>query len=502
MRLSGHRLTLLILAVLGIVLLVFREELPGLSLEKLIEDISGSLGNWTYLLVGGLAFLETGAFVGLVAPGEFTVILGGAVAGQGEISLALILAITWFAAFAGDSVSFMLGQRLGREFIIRHGHYVRIDDRRLKQVESYFDRHGGKTILIGRFIGLVRALAPFIAGSSRMPYGAFAPYSILGTGIWATGLILAGYFFSQSLDKVADVVGTGFIVLGFTVGTIVVIALVVRHLRDPDNRRRLVERMEKRAWLRPLVAWGRRFKPQAMFVWERLTPGGLGLELTTLLSVFAVGLFVLIAFASIVSGDPGPTPGDDHAMRIAEDLRAGWLTEVAKAVTQLGAAYVVLPLALFAAVWLGAQRRWYEVAVLVIAMILIVVVTDVLKTMIDRPRPAGGLVETSNSAFPSAHASYSVFYIWLAVTIALRWAPGLTVRTSVISAGIAVAAAVGLTRVYLDVHYMSDVSAGWALGAAAFAAVGAVALVMAHFRQNAAPDGVPDRIGPGPRGRH
>jgi membrane protein DedA with SNARE-associated domain len=76
-------------------------------------------------------------------------------------------------------------------------------------VEGYFSRHGGKTILIGRFIGLVRALAPFIAGSSKMPYRAFAPFSILGTGLWATGLILAGYFAAQSLDAVTRRSGPG-----------------------------------------------------------------------------------------------------------------------------------------------------------------------------------------------------------------------------------------------------------------------------------------------------
>ena len=90
----------------------------------MIEDLSKGLGSWTYLLVGALAFLETGAFVGLVAPGEFTVLLGGAVAGQGDISLPLIIAITWLSAFAGDSVSFLLGARLGRGFLVQHGRRV------------------------------------------------------------------------------------------------------------------------------------------------------------------------------------------------------------------------------------------------------------------------------------------------------------------------------------------------------------------------------------------
>ena len=121
---------------------------PEFDLEKIIEDLSEGLGSWTYVLVAILAFLETGAFVGLVAPGEFTVLLGGAVAGQGDISLPLILAITWLSAFLGDTVSFLLGARLGREFLIRHGERVRITRRApeagrglLRQARRQDDHH-------------------------------------------------------------------------------------------------------------------------------------------------------------------------------------------------------------------------------------------------------------------------------------------------------------------------------------------------------------------------
>jgi membrane protein DedA with SNARE-associated domain len=279
---------------------VFRQDLPHFDLEDAIQDLSNGLGAWTYLLVGALAFLETGAFVGLVAPGEFTVMLGGAVAGQGDISLPLILAITWASAFAGDSVSFMLGARLGRDFLVRHGQRFRITEDRLKQVEDYFSRYGGRTILIGRFIGLVRALAPFIAGSSRLPYRTFAPFSILGTGLWSTALIMAGYFAAQSLDTVTNIVGKGLFVFAIVVGVVVALFLAFRFLRDPENRGRVAAEMEKRRALRPVLALGLRLRPQFAFLGRRLTPGGLGLELTTLLAALSVGLFVVIAYWAIV----------------------------------------------------------------------------------------------------------------------------------------------------------------------------------------------------------
>jgi membrane protein DedA with SNARE-associated domain/membrane-associated phospholipid phosphatase len=499
-RLTGHRLTLLIVGLLGLLLLLFKDELPSFNLEHILESVSGSLGAWTYLLVGGLAFLETGAFVGLVAPGEFTVMLGGAVAAQGDISLPLILGIAWFGAWAGDSVSFMIGSKLGRGFLSRNGPRVGIDEKRLDQVDAYFDRHGGKTILIGRFIGLVRALAPFIAGSSHMRYREFVPYSILGTGLWASGLTLAGYFASRSLDKIAAAVGRGLLAFGITVGVIVALVVLVRFFREADNRKRLVASMEGNRLLRPLVALGRRFRPQAQFVWRRLTPGGpLGLEVTSLLAAASIGLYVLVAYWVIVSGDPGPTPGDQTAIDVVDSIRAGWLTHVAKVVTALGSTWVVAPVVSVSAVVLAVKRRWTEFWVLLAGVAIIFTATPLIKHLIDRPRPAGGLVSAPSQSFPSGHASHSTIWIWLGVTVAIRFRPGLTARSAAIAAGIAVSVLVGLSRVYLGVHYLSDVNAGWGLGVAAFAGAGATALVISHFRQNVRPDAESDRVRAGPR---
>jgi membrane protein DedA with SNARE-associated domain/membrane-associated phospholipid phosphatase len=463
---------------------VFRDQLPSINLDKAIQDLSKSLGSWTYLLVGALAFLETGAFVGLVAPGEFTVLLGGAVASQGDISLPLIIAVTWLSAFAGDSVSFMLGARLGREFLVRHGGRVGITPERLKQVETYFARYGGRTILIGRFIGLVRALAPFIAGSSRLRYRAFAPYSILGTGLWSIALILLGYFFAQSLDKVTNIVGKGLVVFGIVVGVVVALVVAYRFLREPANRRRVVAEMQKRRALRPILQLGRRLRPQFAFLWRRLTPGGLGLEFTTLLAALSIGLFVLIAYWSVVVGDPGPTPGDQTAYDIAHDIQMNWLTDLAKVVTALGSGWVTYPLATIAAIVLAVRGHWREFWALVVGTILIAVLVPDIKAWAERPRPPDPITPVGNFAYPSGHATQSTLYAFLAVTFALRVVPGITRRSLVIAAAIALTALIGLSRVYLRVHWLSDVSGGWALGVSCYSAAAVVVLIVGHIRDN------------------
>jgi membrane-associated protein len=198
---GGHRAALLGagLAAAGLFAAVQAGLVPAPDLEALLTDLSDSLGAWTYALVGALAFLETGAFVGLVAPGETAVVLGGVVAAEGGVDLLPMLAITWAAAALGDLASFALGRRL----LIEHGPRIGVTAPRLERVETFFGRHGGKAILLGRFIGLVRAVAPFLAGASAMRLRSFLPWSVLGTGLWAATFTLVGYAFHDSFSAAA-----------------------------------------------------------------------------------------------------------------------------------------------------------------------------------------------------------------------------------------------------------------------------------------------------------
>jgi membrane-associated protein len=191
-------------------------ELP--DLDKALTDLSDTLGTWTYALVAGLAFLETGAFVGLIAPGETAVVLGGVVAAQGEVDIAAMLVLVWLAAAAGDFVSFLLGRRLGRRFLVTRGPKIGVTAPRLARVETFFSRHGAKAILVGRFVGIIRAVAPFLAGSSGMRLRSFLPWSLLGTAAWAATFTLVGYIFHHSFHAAADYAGHGALALAVVAG--------------------------------------------------------------------------------------------------------------------------------------------------------------------------------------------------------------------------------------------------------------------------------------------
>jgi membrane protein DedA with SNARE-associated domain len=497
-RLSGERflLALVAAAALGIYASGVLGNLP--NAEHLITDLAETLGAGTYALVGALAFLETGAFVGLVAPGEFTVIVGGVIAGEGTIDIVPLIGLTWFCCIAGDTTSFFIGRKLGRSFLERHGPKVKITHERLSQVEGYFDRHGGKTILIGRFVGLVRALAPFVAGSSGMPYRRFIPFSILGTGLWSTFFLLLGYFFYQSFDKVAAIAGRATLVFGFLVGAIVLIVWSYRQLRDDEKRARFVawvDRQSRRPLLRPFAAvarwlWRAILRPLWMvvappvrFFWDRLLPGDLGLQLTTAVAVAGVGLYVFVAYIVVVSGNPGPTGFDDRVFDMARDLRLDIGVDAAKILTVFGSLPVVGGFVLVSAAVLAWKRQPIELVGLVVSLILIYVAVHVTKGALDRPRPPDPLAGSIGSAYPSGHAAYSTAYVAMAV-IASRVLGGIFARGAFVLLAVAFAAAIGGTRVVLQVHWWSDVTGGWGLGAAIFGSVAVVGLFVGYFRHN------------------
>jgi membrane protein DedA with SNARE-associated domain len=212
--------------------------------EELVETVGTRFGAWTYLLVGALAYLESAAFVGLVAPGEFAVVFGGLIAGHGEIELVTLVFVVWGAALAGDVTGYVLGRRLGRPWLLRRGSRFGVTPARLEWAERYFASHGGKTILVGRFVGIVRAFTPFIAGSSRMSAMRFIAVDTMGAGLWAATFSILGFVFWQSLDQALELARRGKLGLLAALVLLAVALVAFRLARQADERRRF------RAWAR------------------------------------------------------------------------------------------------------------------------------------------------------------------------------------------------------------------------------------------------------------
>jgi membrane protein DedA with SNARE-associated domain len=153
-------------------------------------------------------------------PGETIVILAGVLCSAGLLNLPETIVVATGGAIVGDSIGYELGRCLGRPWLERHGRLVGMHGGVLARVDTLFARHGGKAVLIGRFVGFLRAMAPFVAGASRMPYRRFLLYNALGGGVWATAFVLLGYFLGESWSVAERWIGR----VGLVIGVIVIAA--------------------------------------------------------------------------------------------------------------------------------------------------------------------------------------------------------------------------------------------------------------------------------------
>ncbi len=136
---SIGRITRVFLLLLTVVAALFAVNvIHPPSIEELVKQIGSRLGDWTYLLVGVNAFLETGAFLGFIAPGETVVLFGGVLAGEGTIDLTTLILVTWLSAMAGDISAYAIGRRSGRDFLIRHGRRIKVGESQVQFVEGFF----------------------------------------------------------------------------------------------------------------------------------------------------------------------------------------------------------------------------------------------------------------------------------------------------------------------------------------------------------------------------
>lgn len=198
-----------------------------MTLPALIESV-GLLG------VTAIIFAENGLFIGFFLPGDSLLFTAGFLASQGWFNLWILLGLIFIAAVAGVSVGYTVGHRFGRRLFSRpNSRFFKQEN--LMKAEEFYERHGGKTIMLARFIPVVRTFAPIVAGIGRMSYGKFLLYNIVGGGAWVFGLVGAGYWLGSRVENVDRYILP-------IVGLIIVLSVapgVYHMLRNPARRQTL-----------------------------------------------------------------------------------------------------------------------------------------------------------------------------------------------------------------------------------------------------------------------
>lgn len=165
-------------------------------LDKHLVQLTESYGTWTYAILFAVVFCETGLVVTPFLPGDSLLFAAGAICSLGSLNIGTLWLLLVIAAVAGDTVNYQIGHYLGPR-VLRGERSWLFNKKHLDRTHAFFERYGGKTIIIARFVPIVRTFAPFVAGVGAMTYRRFLVYNVVGGIAWVTGFLLAGYWFGN-----------------------------------------------------------------------------------------------------------------------------------------------------------------------------------------------------------------------------------------------------------------------------------------------------------------
>lgn len=167
-----------------------------LNLDHHLQLLVANYGGWIYLILFLIIFCETGLVVTPFLPGDSLLFVAGAVAAGGGMDIHTLFAVLALASFMGDNTNYWIGRYAGPRIFRREGSLL-LNPAHLELTSRFYQRHGGKTVLIARFVPIVRTFAPFVAGMGRMAYNRFVLYALAGAILWIGSLSYAGYFFGN-----------------------------------------------------------------------------------------------------------------------------------------------------------------------------------------------------------------------------------------------------------------------------------------------------------------
>jgi membrane protein DedA with SNARE-associated domain len=392
-------------------------------LDRILDispDLLNPLAYWIILLI---SFLEPIPILGAFLPGQILLILGGVLVKRGVLDFGDAVAFATAGAVMGDFVNYFVGARYGDGFLTRYGKHFFLKADRLDRIRTLLHDHTGKTLILGRFSSVTRCAAPFLAGSSGIPFPRFLCYNLAGGFAWSLGLVSLGWFFGEGYEIASRHLGR-FLLVGFLLSAFIVL----------------------------LVKWKNKGKPV-------FHPDHRYVLIANVLSLFL--------FARILDA---VTRGDWIAawdLRISDRidmLRTPVMDELMQAVSvalrplHLGIA------ALVAGVGVLLKRRWQLAWFLALGLGGGLLLDHGVKFLIHRPGPAGDQASIPDLSFPATHATAAVLCSFLAIFIfkEIIETPWLR-RVFSVANGLLVLLT-GFSVIWLETHWSSDVVGGMALG--------------------------------------
>jgi membrane protein DedA with SNARE-associated domain/membrane-associated phospholipid phosphatase len=408
-----------------------RAQRTDIILLEMPEHLAQLFARYGYAVIFVGVLLEN---AGVPSPGH-TVVLGGAFLAQnGRLSIVWVFATACVAAVLGDNIGYWIGRKGGRPLIERHARLLHLNEERIRWIESFFERHGAKTVFIARFVTGLQTVAALFAGMSRMRWSRFFIFNVVGAIAWSASYCAAGYFFGKSWDLLHEWMGRAAL---FALALVVALALLV-----------LLRR--RGAWL---VAW-----------LEARLPAGLPLRLIVVMGVAlgTAGVFGKLA-ADVADKE---TSGLDRVVSIALHRLDSPAVDVAmRAASALGTWQVLTGAVIVVSLW--CARRGDRLAALVLPGVGAgaALLNVLLKYAFERPRPDlfYEVARPAGYSFPSGHTMGATTVYGLVAFIVSRECPDS--RWAPFAAAAFLIVIIGISRIFLGVHWATDVVGGFAGGA-------------------------------------
>lgn len=423
---------------------------------------------WAYATVFFAAFTESLAVVGLFIPGALVMFGAGAVVAVGSLELWAMLAWAAAGAIAGDAGSYWLGRHYRAEL---HNRWpFRRYPKLLQKGAAFFNRHGGMSIFLGRFVGPIRAVIPAVAGMLGMPPARFYAVNILSALGWAPTYILPGVVFGTSLG-LAGAVATRLalilvllLILVWGGSWIVSRSVIWLQLRAKQG----LGRLQSWAGSTPSARTGS-LRGMVASLLDPARPESRALLVFAAVLIAAAWMFFGV-IEDVLTGDPLVVV-DKTLYHLLQGLRTPFGDGVMIALTELGDAAVTLPVVTTVLLWLVWKRAWRPVAYWLAAASFGAMLTVTLKAGFGLPRPLPLYDGSLAFGFPSSHAAMSiVIFGFLAVLTARELS--LRGQLAVYSVLTLLASLIAFSRIYLGAHWLSDVLGGLSFGVAWVALLG------------------------------
>jgi len=440
--------------------------------DQIIKNILPSLehlGTGGYWIAFFAALFETTIGLGLILPGSTIILFLGALSARGYLDVGDLIWFSVLGAVIGDNINYFLGRKYFNKWLQEGFWFLKAGH--VEKARHFMDTHGAKSVFLGRFIPSVKEVVPFIAGSVRMNQRKFMFWNVLGAIGWGFEWILAGYIFAKSLNLAELWLSRAGLFFAFLLlfGGFIYFCkwlivkkgkqfLVVAASLWLSFKQAILNNQYVRAWMqehpRSLSFLRARFDTTVF--------SGLTLSILTLALVYVLALFGGIV-EDLLTSDP-IVALDIRMANLFLLFRTGALTNFFTWVTVLGKSQVIVFFIVITAALLLLWRKKYYILPLATSAAGSAAFTSLGKLAFHRPRPAMAIYAENSFSFPSGHATIAIAFYGFAAYLLMRFTPGWNRKVNIFFAAVLIILAIGFSRIYLGVHYISDVWSGYLVG--------------------------------------